>query len=500
MSTTAAIEPPLLIGLDVGTSSVRALLFDSRLREVAKAAVPTPVLPLPRGWVDYDPEALWQAVVTALRMALARTPADAPVAGLAVASVGESGVPVDSSGEPTHNAIAWFDPRTADQAQWLQKQLGLDRIFAVTGLTADPMFGLPKLLWLRAHAPEAFARTVRWLNIADWIAFRLSGEAATDFSLASRTLALDLARRRWAAEMLEEIGLAVDLFAPLKPSGSALGRVRPDLAEALGLPAAVVVGVGGHDHVCGAMAAGAAAPGIVLDSMGTAESLYLPTAAPLFDPMVLERGFSQGTLAVDAPQSYLMGGLHFAGGSIEWFRETLADGTGHTALIEAAREVPPGSNGVSFVPHLRGSNAPHADPRARGAFLGLSAETSRGDLFRAVLEGLACEARLVLDGMLTLPHAPTLKEIRVIGGNVRNALLLKIKASVYGAPLILPAHQEGSSLGAAMLGGIAAGVFDDLKAALAILAADSQTVEPEPAWVEAYAACSTAPMMPHAAS
>ena len=486
------IEPPLLVGLDVGSGSVRALVFDAGVHEVARAAVPTPSVALPRGLVDYEPEALWQAVLTTLGQALALVPTGTPVAGIAVASVGESAVPVDAAGKPTHNAIAWFDTRTADQARWLRERLGPERIFALTGLAAEPMFGLTKLLWLRDEAPDAFARTVRWLNIADWIAFRLSGEAATDYSLASRTLALDLTRRAWAADMLAEIGLTADLFAPLKPSGSALGPVRADVAAALGLPAGVIVGVGGHDHVCGAMAAGAAAPGILLDSMGTAEALYLPTAAPRLDPVVLARGYAQGTVAVDAPHFYLMGGIHHAGGAIEWFRQTLADGADHAALIEAAAEVPAGSGGVCFVPHLRRSQMPHPDTRARGAFFGLTAETTRGALFRAVLEGLALEARLGLDGMLTLPGAAPLQEIRVIGGNVQNALLLKIKASVYGVPLILPAHQEGSSLGAAMLGGIAAGVFDSLADALSVVAGErrsveQRSVEPEPAWVEAYA-------------
>ena len=207
---------------------------------------------------------------------------------------------------------------------------------------------------------------MRWLNIADWIAFRLSGEAATDYSLASRTLALDLTRRAWAADMLAEIGLTADLFAPLKPSGSALGPVRADVAAALGLPAGVIVGVGGHDHVCGAMAAGAAAPGILLDSMGTAEALYLPTAAPRLDPVVLARGYAQGTVAVDAPHFYLMGGIHHAGGAIEWFRQTLADGADHAALIEAAAEGAGGQRRrLLRAPPAAQPNAPprHAGPR-----------------------------------------------------------------------------------------------------------------------------------------
>lgn len=482
------LEPPLLIGLDVGSSSVRALLFDAGLREVAKAAVATPTVPLADGRVDYDPEALWQAVVTTLRRAMAEVPAGTPVAGVAVASVGESAVPIDAAGRPTHNAIAWFDGRTAGEAQWLQERLGPERIFAVSGLRADTMFGLCKLLWLKGHAPEAFARTVRWLNIADWIAFRLSGEAATDFSLASRTLALDIRRREWATEILDDIGISPALFAPLHPSGTAIGTVRADVAATLGLPAGVVVGTGGHDHICGAIAAGAAAPGVLLDSMGTAEALFLPTPAPLIDPVVLERGYAQGTVAVEAPFNYLMGGIHYAGGAVEWFRRTLADGTDHATLIDAASAIGPGSGGLCFVPHLRRSAMPHPDDRARGAFLGLTADTTRGALFRALLEGLACEAHLGLEGMLTLPDAAPLEEIRVIGGNVQNALLLKIKASVYGRPLILPDQSEGSALGAAMLGGLAAGVFDDLAAALALIAGDTTTVEPEPAWTEAYAA------------
>ncbi len=479
-------EPPLLIGLDVGTGSVRALVFDARYNEVARAAVPTPSLKRANGQVDYEPEALWQAAATTLSQVVAAAPAGAPIAGIAVASVGESAVPIDANGRPTHNAIAWFDGRAAAEARHMREQLGEQRIFEITGMRAEPEYGLCKLLWLRANAPEAFAATVRWLNIADWIAFRLSGEAATDYSLASRTLALDLGRREWSEEILAAVDIEPSMLAPLTASGVAIGTVRRDVAAELGLPPGVAVGTGGHDHVCGAIAAGAVRPGTLLDSMGTAEALYLPTGAPQFDPLVLSRGYGQGAVAIKDPFFYLMGGMYFSGGAIEWFRRTFAEGAAHATLITEAEAHPPGSGGLCFTPHLRRSAMPNPDARARGAFLGLTADANRGALFRALLEGLACEARLGLEGMLSLPGAAPVQDIRVIGGNVQNELLLKIKASLYGRPLILPAHQEGTSVGAAVLAGLAAGVFGSLEAALAPLAAARQTVEPDPAWTEVY--------------
>src|SRR5215218_1636810 len=219
---------PLLIGADVGTTNIKVVAFDRSGRAAVHASTPTPThYPRP-GRAHYDPEELWQVFAATLRKVTDGLDDAHRIAGIAVASMGEAAAPLDADGRPTHGIIAWFDGRAQPQAERLDRTFGRDRLFGVTGLSLQPIFGLCKLLWLKENEPEAFARTVSWLNVADYIAFRLSGVAATDYSLASRTLALDLHRLRWAEELLREVDISPDLFAPLRQSGSSLGPVTPE--------------------------------------------------------------------------------------------------------------------------------------------------------------------------------------------------------------------------------------------------------------------------------
>ncbi|MDP9366993.1 MAG: FGGY family carbohydrate kinase, partial [Chloroflexota bacterium] len=265
---------PLLVGVDVGTTNVKAVVYEPDGGAVAVAVVPTPThYPRP-SWAFYRPDELWAQTVKALREALAKVDDPRRVAGIAITSMGEAGVPVDVAGDPTFDAIAWFDTRTEPQVAWLEREIGREALFATTGLSLQPIWSLCKLLWLRENEPEAFSRTARWLNIADYIAYRLCGVQATDLSLASRTMALDLAHLRWSDDLLGAVGLSRDLLAPLAQSGTRLGNVTAESVRETGLPVGTPVSAGGHDHVCGALAVGVIEPGEVLNSLGTAEALF----------------------------------------------------------------------------------------------------------------------------------------------------------------------------------------------------------------------------------
>jgi xylulokinase len=375
-------------------------------------------------------------------------------------------------------------PSSRPQAERLDRELGRDRLFALTGLSMQPIFGLCKLLWLQENEPDAFARTATWLNTADYVAFRLSGVPATDYSLASRTLALDLHRLEWAGDLLEEVGVPPGIFAPLRQGGSPLGPVTPEAAEATGLPESAQVAVGGHDHVCGALAVGVAETGTMLNSLGTAEAIFLPLDRPLTDPEVGRQGYTQG--AHVAGQYYVFGGQYTSGASVEWFREALGGGAHYDALVSEAEEVPPGSLGVFFLPHLRLANPPYDDPRSRGAFVGLSTDTGRGVLFRAVLEGLAFDSRNSLEPLLDHASVDELRAIYAIGGGVQNRLLMRIKASVFGQRITVAGVEEATSLGAAILGGIGAGVYADVPSALGELRYAETPIDPNPEEVPLY--------------
>ncbi len=466
---------PILIGADVGTTNIKVVAFDRVGQAIESASSPTPTRYPSPGRAEHEPEELWNSFAATLRRVTERLDDPNRVASIAVASVGEAAVPLDPRGDPTGDIIAWFDGRARPQAERLGRAVGQDRLFGLTGLSLQPIFGLCKLLWLKENEPDAYSRTKRWLNVADFMAYRLCGVAATDFSLASRTLALDLHNLRWASELLDEVGIPPDLFAPLRESGSPLGPVSREAAGLTGLPEGACVAAGGHDHVCGALAVGVTETGTMLNSLGTAEAIFLPLERPLTDPRVGNQGYTQG--AHVAGQYYVFGGQYTSGASVEWFREVL-DGTDYDTLVAEAEGVQPGSLGTFFLPHMRLANPPYDDPAARGAFVGLSTDVGRGALFRAVLEGLAYDSRNSLEPLLAHAGLEELRSIHAIGGGTQNRLLMRIKATVLNQEITVSGVEEATSLGAAILGGIGAGVYTNLPAALEELRHDEYPVEP----------------------
>jgi xylulokinase len=339
---------------------------------------------------------------------------------------------------------------------------------------------------MKERWPEALKRARRVLCIADWIAFRLSGEAATDFTLASRTLCLDLKKRRWAEGLVADAGIEPTLLPPLNASGSPLAAVRREILDRTGLAGNPVVAVGGHDHLVGSYAAGLTRPGMVLDSVGTAEALLMVSERPLMDEEILRRGYVQGAMETHRPLSYLGATMNSSGGAVEWLR-TLIGAVPHETLVDEARAAGPGSAGVVFLPHLAYAPPPAPDIAARGAFIGLAASNGRGAVYRAVLEGIAMQAGRMVDGLVALPGVGCPREYRLIGGSSRNPLLLSIKAAVFDAPVVVIDQPEATALGAALLAGIAAGLWPDLDAALPGIERREHVVEPDPEWVAIYA-------------
>ena len=473
---------PLLMGIDAGTSGIRALVFTLEGQLLAEASRSVPLARPNPGWAEHDPHALWEAARAAVRAATEQLGDPGRIIGVAAASVGEAFVALDRAGQPLGPVIAWYDERPRAELDWLSRKIGFERLHALCGLSPDPTFTLCKLLWLRANHPDLLAGAVRWLNVTHYLAWRLCGEMTCDPTLASRTLAFDLHKRVWADDLIAETGLSRDLFATIRPNGARLGGVTADAAAETGLPEGCAVGVGGHDHIIGALVLGALGPGIMFNSLGTAEAATATLPRPSAQPELLRLGYSQGTTEVEGeePVTYLFGGFPTSGACIEWFR-SLFDGVDHDTLIREAGSVPAGCHGVTFVPDLRGRISPVPDPLARGAWFGLAADTARGGLYRAVLEGIAFESRQTLDSLGPL-GVPEIREIRAIGGNTKNALLMQIKASVYQQAVKATEMAEVSALGAALMGGLAAGAFDDLARGQASLQPSLRTIEPVEPW------------------
>lgn len=468
---------PLLAGIDVGTTNIKAVIFDLAGQPLAQASVPTPIYYPQPGWAYFQAEELWQGTVAALRQATCQLDDPGRIVGLAVSSLAETAIPLDPHNQPTYHAIAWFDRRTQPQVDWLERTFGQDRLYEISGMPLQPIFGLCKLLWFKENEPDAFRRTVRWLNVADYIAYRLSGVQATDYSLACRIMALNLRTLEWDTALLHEVGVSPELFAPLCYSGTRLGPVTPEAAALTGLPVSAQVAAGGHDHICGALAIGVIQPGDIMDSMGTSEPVFIPLSQPIADPAAGRQGYAQGVHAV-AGYYYVTTTGFTSGASIEWFRDIVGRDLDYAALIAEAESVPPGSLGIYFLPHLRLANTPHYDPQGRGAFIGLSTDAKRAVLFRAVLEGLAYDCRYGLEPLLSYPGVVAPNRIYAIGGSTRNRLLMRIKAAVFNRPITVATVAEATSLGAAVLGGLGAGVYPDVPSALQQLRQEHTLVEP----------------------
>lgn len=342
-----------LLGIDVGTTNCKALIFGTDGVQRAAASVLTPVHYPRAGWAEHDPEALWQAVVAVVRQALGQAE-PARVRGVAVASMAEAGLLLNTDGRPVTPFIAWYDSRSDPQyRRWLD-QFGDQRFLPIAGNRPNPIFGAFKLQWLRDNQPDAYAAAARWLHVSDYVAFRLCGVQATDYSLATRTMLFDLPQLRWSDALIAAAGLRADLLPAAVPAGTRLGGVTPAAASATGLAVGTAVGSGGHDHICGALAAGAYQEGAGLDSMGTSEVAFLPLNT-------LQLGAAGGVRCsfnahVARGKYCVTKGIHSSGAAIDWAARLLNLGdtgiAGYERMEAAAAQAPPGSGGVFFLPHL----------------------------------------------------------------------------------------------------------------------------------------------------
>jgi xylulokinase len=480
------VTAPVLIGLDCGTTNLKGVCFTIAGESLARAEVQTPRNHPREGWTEWDPVRIRDAVIKLLQGLVQRMPSGYVPVGISVASVAESVVGIDKRGHPTGPIIAWHDRRSELEAEWLRSRISEEEVFAITGSPIDATFALFKLLWLQRQRPEQFNAAVHWLLVSDWIGFCLTGAMASSASLASRTAAFEISTLEWSDRVLQAAGLDRTMFAEVRPSGASIGKVIPEIADRCGLPKDVVVAVGGHDHVCGAIAAGAVRPGILLDSIGTSEALFVPIAGPTKAASFLRASFCQGVIQVvgQSPSYYAIGGMPSAGECVEWFLKLLQGGEGIESLSEAASRCEP--NRTLFVPHLRYVSSPTPQRNGRGAFFGLTIDTSTGELFRAVLEGIAFEGKYIIDNLISMARAEPVAEIWCVGKAFRNDLFQQIKANINGVPLRIAEQPDLAARGAAILAGLGAGTYGSMEEALQMSRGDWSKRSPEEALRQAY--------------
>jgi xylulokinase len=448
-----AAERPL-VGLDVGTSGVKAVAI-SRSGQVLARAERGYGLSTPRpGWAEQDPEDWWRAAQQAL------DELDAEPAAVGLSGQMHGLVILDQHDRVLRPAILWNDQRTAAECAEIERRLGLERLIELTGNRALPGFTAPKLLWLRSQEPDTYARIRRVLLPKDYVRLRLTGERGIDPSDASGTLLFDVRERRWSAEVLEALEVPEEWLPPVHES--------TEIAAA-------------GDQAAGALGAGVVGPGLLSVVLGTSGVVFgvLPEYRP--EPRARLHVFCHAVPGA----WHAMGVMLSAADSLRWL--VGAVGRGYEELLDSAAGWDPGSEGLLFAPYLAGERTPHADPDARGAFVGLSRRHDGGALARAVLEGVAYALRDSLELLRGLGVEAGAG--RISGGGGRSELWRRIVASVLGIPLERTAGaDEGAAFGAALLGGVAGGAFADVEEAVRACVRVEDRVDPDPEWAAAYEA------------
>jgi xylulokinase len=454
-----------LVGLDVGTTGIKALAISPDGAVLAGAEEEYPLSTPRPGWSEQDPDDWW----TASERALSRLDAE-EVAGIGLSGQMHGLVLLDDAETVLRPAILWNDQRTAAECDEIEDRLGLARLVELTGNRALTGFTAPKLLWVRNNEPDVYGRVRHVLLPKDYVRLRLTGERAIDVADASGTLLFDVARRRWSAEVLSALEVRPEWLPPALESPAISGETVD------GVP----VAAGAGDQAAGAVGVGVDRPGPVSVVLGTSGVVFAALPEYAADREARVHSFCHAVPGA----WHAMGVMLSAAGSLRWFRDAAAPDTPFAALTEAAEAWAPGAEGLVFLPYLAGERTPHADPDARGAFAGLSLRHDRGALARAVLEGVAYALRDSLELLAALGVRPEVG--RVSGGGARSDLWLRIVASVLGIPLERTVVEEGAAYGAALLGGVAAGVFESVEEAVERCVRVRDVVEPVAAWREPY--------------
>jgi sugar (pentulose or hexulose) kinase len=437
-----------LLGLDLGTTHCKAVLFDADGVTLRAATRPTPVARTETGLLFHPVEGVWTTIVGAVREVV-DAGRDRSVQAIGVTGMAEAGLLVDRrDGDPRTHIIPWYDNRAAAQVDEIARIETPRTLFRRSGLHPSFKFAIPKLLWLRERDASSLHNAL-WLSVPDFIVYRLTGRFVTDPSLAARTYAYDLAGGRWDDDWITTLELPLDLFPPILATGEPAGSVSSRGSAATLLPTGVPVAVCGHDHVVTMLPAGVLEPGRVLDSVGTAESLLGVLRELRLDDAAYDSGLAVVPHVLRDRFCWL-GGLSAAGGSIEWLRRQLGDPPlSYQEIVKLARDAGEAPTGILYFPYLSGSGAPLPDGTVRGALAGLDAAHTRGHLVRAVLEGTAYAAEGIRRTAGEL-EGSTIGEMIAIGGAARNDVWMQIKADVCGVRLVSPAIDEGAALGAAL--------------------------------------------------
>ena len=444
---------------------------------VAEASVEYPIYAPHPGWSEQQPEDWWKASSRVIGEVGAKVGGDIGAIGLTGQMHGA--VFLDKDDAVIRPALLWNDQRTAAQCEAITERVGARRLMEIAGNPALTGFQAPKILWLRDEEPKAYERVASVLLPKDYIRLRLTGERATDASDASGTLLLDLKERTWSQEILDALEIPFGWLPGVFEGPEPTGQTRQELSSELGLKRQVPVAAGGGDNAAAAIGNGIVRQGLASCSIGTSGVLFAHSETLARDPSGRLHAFCHAV-----PDRYhLMGVTLAAGGALRWWRDVVGRG-GYDELTALAKQAPPGAEGLLFLPYLTGERTPHLDPRARGAFFGLTSRHNLSHLTRAVMEGVAFSLRDSLEIMEGLGTSPD--EIRATGGGARSAFWRQLLANVLRRPIVRTVADEGPAYGAALLAGVTAGLFQNVDEACAGIKLRPDVCEPEPSRIGQY--------------
>jgi xylulokinase len=470
-----------LLGIDLGTSSVKAVVIDERAEVLGVASYEYPILTPQPGWAEQEPQQWWDAVTRAVRQAVAQ-------AGIEIKAMGLSGlmhgpVLIDAQHQPVGASIIWADQRSVQEVEDITARVGTERLARIAGTAPAAGFMAPTLLWLQRHDPWRLKRTAACLLPKDYVRLLLTGNIATEASDASATALFDVQQRVWSWEIIDLLGFPRHIFPDMIETSQIGGTLTKTAAEALGLTAGIPVVAGCADQVAQAIGNGLLDPGNGSVTLGSGGQVFIPLDQPVIDEQLRVHLFCHAP----ADRWYLLGAMLTAGLSLRWLRDLLGlthDANAYNDLSKLVAAIPPGADGLLFLPYLVGERSPLMDPLARGSFVGLTLRHSRGHLARAIMEGVAFALRQIIETIISL--GVPIHQLLAAGNGLASPVWRQIAADVLNRPLALHPGRERTGVGAALLAGLGAGMYSSYAEIQQIVAAASTLTEPNPPHVAFY--------------
>ncbi|EUJ52298.1 xylulokinase [Paenilisteria rocourtiae] len=461
-----------VLGVDLGTSALKAVLFAENGEKVAEASAEYPIFADQAGFSEQNPSDWFDAFVFAATE-IGKHPESRELAGISFSGQMHSLVLLDAKAEVLRRAILWNDVRTTRQCEAITKTLGESRLLDITKNKALEGFTLPKLLWVKEHEPEIWTRVSKFLLPKDYLGFRLTGTMHMDYSDAAGTLLLDLAQGAWSSEVLDAFGISEGICPDLVASTDQIGTLLPEIADMTGLPSGIPVFAGGADNACAAVGTGILEEGKALLSIGTS-GVFLTYESDA------DKDY-QGDLHLfhhASPDGYYSMGVTLAAGySLSWFKEQFAPGESYVELLDGIKDIPVGADGLLFTPYIVGERTPYADSKIRGSFIGIDARHTRTHFAKAVLEGITFSLRDSMHLMETRAQKHFTAVIST-GGGAQNKDWLQMQADILGVTIETLASEQGPALGAAMIAAVGSGIFSDLSSAVPAFIKKKATFEP----------------------